>query len=188
MATTVSSGAFSNLATSWFFKVMMYVQRTGSLHLQTLPGIALALRPWVDRFSKLAPKNFLEASKPRGLLNLSEQLPPSLFTTSKEDYAVIVERTFSLRRKREIGIFWGVEEETLVDVQIYFCLRGLLLRKRKWGVMAELMSSEIDYLLKLVPFFMPFDPIIYYRLSNLCSFELQAKLYKPTNYKHYPNW
>ena len=186
MATTVSSGAFSNFSHFLIFQ-SDDVRTWWSPHLQTLPGIALALRPWVDRFSKLAPKNFLEASKPRGLLNLSEQLPPSLFSTSKEDYAVIVERTFSLRRKREIGIFWELKKR-LVDVQIYFCLRGLLLRKRKWGVMAELMSSEIDYLLKLVPFFMPFDPIIYYRLSNLCSFELQAKLYKPTNYKHYPNW
>ena len=148
MATTVSSGAFSNF--SHFLIFQSDDVRTWSPHLQTLPGIALALRPWVDRFSKLAPKNFLEASKPRGLLNLSEQLPPSLFTTSKEDYAVIVERTFSLRRKREIGIFWGVEEETLVDVQIYFCLRGLLFKSRKWGVMA--MRSEIGYLLKLVPF------------------------------------
>ena len=147
MATTVSSGAFSNF--SHFLIFQSDDVRTWSPHLQTLPGIALALRPWVDRFSKLAPKNFLEASKPRGLLNLSEQLPPSLFT-SKEDYAVIVERTFSLRRKREIGIFWGVEEETLVDVQIYFCLRGLLFKRRKWGVMS--MRSEIGYLLKLVPF------------------------------------
>ena len=148
MATTVSSGAFSNF--SHFLIFQSDDVRTWSPHLQTLPGIALALRPWVDRFSKLAPKNFLEASKPRGLLNLSEQLPPSLFSTSKEDYAVIVERTFSLRRKREIGIFWGVEEETLVDVQIYFCLRGLLFKRRKWGVMS--MRSEIGYLLKLVPF------------------------------------
>ena len=149
MATTVSSGAFSNFSHFLIFQ-SDDVRTWWSPHLQTLPGIALALRPWVDSFSKLAPKNFLEASKPRGLLNLSEQLPPSLFTTSKEDYAVIVERTFSLRRKREIGIFWGVEEETLVDVQIYFCLRGLLFKSRKWGVMS--MRSEIGYLLKLVPF------------------------------------
>lgn len=148
MATTVSSGAFSNF--SHFLIFQSDDVRTWSPHLQTLPGIALALRPWVDRFSKLAPKNFLEASKPRGLLNLSEQLPPSLFTASKEDYAVIVERTFSLRRKRKIGIFWGVEEETLVDVQIYFCLRGLLFKRRKWGVMS--MRSEIGHFLKLVPF------------------------------------
>ena len=81
---------------SYFFKFSQFLIFRSNVRgspplppiLQTLPGIALALRPWVDRFSKLAPKNFLEASKPRGLLNLSEQLqlklPPPPFCSPQK--------------------------------------------------------------------------------------------------------
>ena len=173
MATTVSSGAFSNF--SHFLIFQSDDVRTWSPHLQTLPGIALALRPWVDRFSKLAPKNFLEASKPRGLLNLSEQLPPSLFTTSKEDYAVIVERTFSLRRKREIGIFWGVEEETRRRTNLLLFAWSSVLEKKMGGhVGVDFVGNRLSF--KLVPFFHAIWPYYVRRAFKDCRFELQAKL------------